>query len=441
MEKASLRNLRLQDLAPFAALGEVARRLRLELTLFGGTASRAAMHLTWRPGEPLDIFDLAPFSSDIDLEHSGSSKRTGDVLAAIQAAVPFASWFRWSVIDREKAAKARASRQASTQVPLRQIRFSTRRDAEIPDRALDDLATRQVSLARHPAYAESVNARERRDIELHGLMMALNVAAELAEIAGKGRLADPEAALAWLDGAGDELLAAAQSPKLSARFWSLLASQLARLGPDDPIVARLIALAGESGVLEGLKLDAASLGAVGEAFSVSKFTSGGGFRIAQLAPRIYAGPDAAHVFEATLRDIRGAMGLTSEGLDLSAEALIDPALELVAIVPQMTVRPYSAAAKNDDHDVFQSGMEQEFVEIAWRHDAGPPLNPQGLTAQVVPWGFEGLTAASALPAVGGVFGADRAWVRARLDDLVDRAEKGKDGLATLVILQARHGQA
>jgi hypothetical protein len=119
------RRPRLQDLAPFDTLGDIAKACKVELTLYGGTASRAAMHHFYRPDEELDIFDLAPFSSDIDLEHSGSGEKTVEILLAIQDLVPFANWFRWSIIDYERADKAAAQRAVSTRIPLREMRTVT----------------------------------------------------------------------------------------------------------------------------------------------------------------------------------------------------------------------------------------------------------------------------------------------------------------------------
>jgi hypothetical protein len=49
-------------------------------------------------------------------------------------------------------------------------------------------------------------------------------------------------------------------------------------------------------------------------------------------------------------------------------------------------------------------------------------------------------AATAQPVVGGTFGRDRGWVRARLDDLIERGPAAGPVEASLLILQARPDQ-
>jgi len=431
LDPRDLRQLKLHEIAPFERLGAIAERLGLELILFGGTACRAAMHLTYA-SHHLDIFDLAPFSSDIDLEHSGDSDDTLQLLYAIQEEIPFASWFRWSINDKEKARKAAAARQRSTHVPLRQIRFSTHHAAEISNAAICDLARREVSLQRNPAFRDGVISNEHRDLELYGLMMALNAEAEMRDIAGDVGPTLRTLAGQWLAESGDELALAASDLRLAARFWALLAMQLARNGRDDTVTQRILELAQDHGVLGRFDVDPKGLAAPGHAFSLSKFTVAGDFRIPELSPEILTGTAARVGFGEALRDIVGR-----DGGD--AGTLIDPAFELIAMLPKLTIKPYFGPDLEtaDENDIFQSGMEQEFVQIAWLHTNGPPLRAHGLTAQVVPWNLLDLATTSALPAVGGVFDGNRPWVRARLDDLVDRSTAGRDGLVSLLILQAR----
>ena len=392
--------------------------------------------------EDLDIFDLVPFSSDIDLEHTGSGKQTYEILLKIQEQVPFASWFRWSLIDHARAQKAAEQRAISTAVPLRQLRFSTARDADIPDQALRDLEQHRVTFERNPAFHGHRRGVHRRDVEIYGLMMALNVVAELHDIAGGEPAFDKSAIIRWLRGTGHrDLRTAAVDARLAARFWHMLAVQLARLGRDAEMTAELLNLASNTDVLRHFDIDLKALGATGQAFSVSKFTADDNFRIPELTPVIRDGDDGYRALQTVIQDLRIRAGFSPVEIVQDVATLIDPAFELIAVIPELTIKPYAAAAsqEDDETDVYYSGMEQEFVEIAWQEANRLPGHPRGLTAQVVPWGDLAQTVAtSALPAVGGIFGTDRPWVRARLDDLVERNPGRGDGKASLVILQAKN---
>ena len=327
----SLQSHRLQCLAPFETLGDIAKTFGVELTLYGGTASRAAMHLFYRPEEEIDIFELVPFSSDIDLEHTGPATKTYNILLAIQEQVPFASWFRWSIIDQERAQKAAAQRDISTRVPLRQVRFSNARDPVIPEDALHDLEKRCVSFTRNPAYHDGGSDSDRRDIEIYGLMMAMNVGAELRDVVGDAPTFDGSTAAAWLSGtAAAELSAAAATPRLAARFWHLLAMQLARLGRSTDETVLLLKLAEATGVLRNFDVDLESLGAPGCAFSVSKFTENDNFRIPELSPDVFCGKEARESFRTIMKDLWVSAGMNPETFPGDVESLIDPAFDLVA---------------------------------------------------------------------------------------------------------------
>ena len=431
--------LRLQDLEPFAPLGEIAKEFDVDITLFGGTASRAAMSMAYGAGAPLDLFDLAPFTSDIDLEHSGDASITNELLTAIEESVPFASWFRWSINDRERARKSAASRAVSTRVPLRDLRISTTALSQIPSEAIRDLRRRTVSFQRNTRFRSSHLAAETLDVEVFGLMMVLNVYADMDEIAGEIARTDDFATIEnWLSSAAmGDLSLAASRPRLAARFWHLLANRLAHAGPDT-INQRLLEVARASGVLDSLRIDAGDLG-TSRALSVSKFTSTGGFRVPELTPSIVTGADAEsellRLVESAAQRARIADPPSARTLD----GLIDPAFELVAVVPELPLSRTGSTVdvELDSVDAHFSGSEQDFVEIAWNHSGDVKLNPHGLTAQLMP--MENLTqllTTSALPAVGGVFAGHRPWVRARFDDLMERRPNSEEKVA-LFVLQVR----
>jgi hypothetical protein len=132
---------------------------------------------------------------------------------------------------------------------------------------------------------------------------------------------------------------------------------------------------------------------------------------------------------------------------------IDPAFDLVAVVPHLTISPYIAQESLPGDGFYSdvaiqfrdvqgrfSGIAGEFIEITWHQPNGLALNPRGLTAQFIPRSNSAASVgASAMPAVGGVFHNGRPWVRARIDGLLDRKPGASSTEAALVILQANNG--
>lgn len=427
-----LRERRLRDIAPLRALGQIARELGVPLTLIGGTASRAAMRLSRRPRARLDLFDLVPFSSDIDLEYDADPTRGPDVRRAIEQRIPFASWFRWSLIDRDRAAKAAAQRAVSTYVPLRRIRFSTNRPADIGDEAMDDLEAGTVSFHRNPNFSVTPREGLMRDAEIFGLMMALNVEADFWAVDPSAPGLDANAALDWLrrDG-GAELRRVAEDPRLRGRFWTLFATRWAHTGLRGRVFQALTALAGEAGVFRELGFDPTD---ETTPIGVSKLRKEGVFRAPRLTPTVLTGEGARTVFVGVMRDVFGSMGVNRR--IASAEDVIDPALELVALAPSIQIENLPEERDENPPDPFESGIEDEFIQLSWPH--GGTSKRGGFTAQLLPYGQRQLSGGfSSVPAVGGVEG-DRAWIRARLDDLVEPDETGTV-TAALLILQARNG--
>jgi hypothetical protein len=447
-----LASLRLQDFDAFAPLAQIAQRTGTEIVLHGGVACRAVMHAFYRGDTGFDLFEVTPFNSDIDLDHNGDAEKTAEILTAISVGIPeeeadgiltkdaveipFASWFRWSINDAEGAQLARAQRRVSTEVPLRGIRLSTEHAAEIPELAVRDLHERRVSFVRNPAFGQGGESI-RPDIELYGLMMALNTWTEMQEIAGTDIDFGIDRALDWIrDGLDPSALAKAENPAFGARFWHLLSARLARVGLDR---FNLTLLEAGQPLLEGLGLSIEALSDPACAFTVSKVTSAAGFRVPELTPSILTGDRARKGFEEVISRFAARIGLTRDDLPADLSELIDPALQLVAVVPELTLNPFGGDSDTGeiDADPFYSGLGQEFVQLAWDNPLGERLDPSGLTGQILVLGATDMGAGTALPLVGGTFGPDRGWVRARIDELLERGLDGGPVEAALLILQAR----
>lgn len=430
-----LDQLQLQKIGPFRGLGRVARELDIPLTLFGGVASRVALRLIRRPRMRLNLFDLAPFSADIDLEYAAGPERGPEVLAAIQEYVPFASWFRWSLVDEVRAVEAAAQRQISTTVPLRSIRFTTNASPDISADAFNDLRTGRVSFQRNPKFNRGSSPQAHRDVELFGLMMALNAEVDVMNVDRSAPGIDEETALRWLETDGwNDLIEILNDERLLGRFWILFVTRWGLAGPNGKVFETLTNMAHKIGILSRLGFapndSTMPLG-------LSKLSRSGHFRASQLTPEIYTGPEAKGPFIGVMNDIIGAMGQIRR--ITTPEELIDPALELVAVAPFITIERLSDDDEmTDPLDIFQSGLADEFLQLSWQYK-GTKLGRGGFTAQLFPYGQRySATSASSVPAVGGVHDGGQAWIRIRLDDLIGVEDKKEKITAALVVLKARH---
>lgn len=154
------------DFPALAPLELIGNDLGINLVLFGGSASRALMHkFAGSLDDKTTLFDLAPFSSDFDLSHDGDNDVTRQLRERIADGIPFAGWFRWSVLDGEKSRAAYAARAKSTNVPLRRIEIGNRGNSRVPQQAVVDIDNLAVSFNRNPDYEDSALAQSGRDVE------------------------------------------------------------------------------------------------------------------------------------------------------------------------------------------------------------------------------------------------------------------------------------
>src|SRR5580704_7287290 len=93
----------LYDIPGFAGLRNVTTRFRCQLTVFGGFVRRICTYLRNNDTLP-DPEELAQFSSDIDMVHSGKALDTAELSAAVIEAVPFGEAIRWQIRSIEENA-------------------------------------------------------------------------------------------------------------------------------------------------------------------------------------------------------------------------------------------------------------------------------------------------------------------------------------------------
>jgi hypothetical protein len=153
-------------------LEEVCRAQDISLTCHGGAARRIAALASERETlEGWDIFDCVPFSSDIDLVHSGSPGQTPAVRREVHRAVPFAEQLRWEILSREQYAAFEEGKPYSPIVPSFWIELSSDEGWRDPWNGLDDIATRSFHFQRNGFYARSPLYNAGRDVELISVLL------------------------------------------------------------------------------------------------------------------------------------------------------------------------------------------------------------------------------------------------------------------------------
>lgn len=159
----------------------VARRFGVSITLRGGVAFRFALfnHRQSPPIERLDLFDLAPFTADVDLSHSGATEITRPLLDAILEEGQSAECFRWEL---RAGGTMSAPRQSLTSnfVPARLIEIVQSPDEGIVDPAggLTDIKEGRYRYFRNPLFKQSHRYQAGRDIEAFSALLYLQTLAE-----------------------------------------------------------------------------------------------------------------------------------------------------------------------------------------------------------------------------------------------------------------------
>jgi hypothetical protein len=435
----SLEKVWLQDLAAFSGLEEISHTFKVNFSLFGGAATRAWLYTYFSPGIEFDLFDLTPFASDVDISHSGPKEKTADISQAIRETVPFAQWCRWAILDSKSGESAAQNRAMSTWVPMRSLALSTKSATRLPEDLQMDFERCVVNFYRSPVYSASQFAKEGRDVEIFGLLLALNTLADVREIAGEGRLAqDGKLASEWLDtmSAERDLKQISQNANLQHRLWTKMANNYVRAGNDAQIFNKFLKVALRSSAFAKIEPEAKAVFIENAPVSISHPTSAGDFRVPELSPTVITGPEAHE----SLIQVYGDNHLAD--VYETKTPIIDPIYDLVAFIPELTVIRGSVGGNEPDASVdmvFESWASDEFLHVAWPHDKrlAHMLNPKGLTACMMPWAPTPSIGLSGGAAVGGVQPDGMDWIRVDIRDMMPLGQDAKDAKASVLILQSR----
>ncbi len=435
----------LHALPPFTALREIAIEFGVVFTLFGGAASRCAMYLYYDPSRAFDLFDLTPFTSDIDLAHSGSSDQTVPIKSAIFDRVTFATWCRWSIIDAKKWEAVQENIARGVQVPLRQITLHSTQPAKPSLAALNDLEQRCVSWERRPGFDETSFARQGRTLEVFGLMMAINIVADMHEIAGSGALTQLEAAINWLivdarvlqergrlsNVDGDEV----REARLSNRAFQIWANRHAR-GYHERIDQALSVWLEAADILPD-QLPGGFSEPFSSALTVSKLAGATGTRVPQKAVEYVVGVQARDRLNERLAQIATLM-------QSGQSAVVDPIYEVIAYIPGLTISASaievgeSSPDSDAADDVYGSLPNGEFLHLTWPMPRNSSIS--GVTGFLLPHDNNPAEIArmAHLPtpfAIGGSFDGRHCWLRIDIEAIaLLHGKSGRDINVDIVVL-------
>jgi hypothetical protein len=165
------------DIEQLRALANIADSLSVRFKLHGGVAFRFALEQV-RAGQgelssKADLFDLAPFTADVDLLHSGPNLKTDQVRNAILLHVPHADCFRWEVRSELTQSDFTVASAHEAQIPARSLSL-TAFGFEDPLNGMDDINSRRFRFIRKPFYRElSPLYKKGRSLELFPALIYL----------------------------------------------------------------------------------------------------------------------------------------------------------------------------------------------------------------------------------------------------------------------------
>lgn len=159
------------DIPGLEGLGRACRRFNVQFTAFGGLIRR---YLVWdekNDETTVDLFDLTPFLSDIDLVHTGGPELTPHIYRFLQTDIPFAECFRWELRSVEENAPFFQAMQSNGIIPVNLMSLATNAGLDDPWHGLRDIQNKKYRYIRNGFYPQSPLAREGRDLEFFSVLL------------------------------------------------------------------------------------------------------------------------------------------------------------------------------------------------------------------------------------------------------------------------------
>jgi hypothetical protein len=161
------------DINQFRVLKPFCEGTRTRLTLHGGTAFRFALRttaLTNYSHAIIDLFDLTPFTADVDLLHSGPTSATAGVREYILWNVSNADCFRWEIRSEESQKIFNSALAYAPSVPARRISLGSNGLLD-PEGGVKDIEQRQFRYLRNRWYQISPLYMSGRDLEIFSALL------------------------------------------------------------------------------------------------------------------------------------------------------------------------------------------------------------------------------------------------------------------------------
>jgi hypothetical protein len=127
-----------------------------------------------------DLFDLAPFASDIDLIHDGPDALTGPIQDSVYEQVPNAECFRWELRSAMSRSAFEMALRLNNFIPALLMRLATLPGSGIwdPWDGWSDIKTGFYRYIRNGFYKDSPLYKAGRDLELFSALLYLQVILE-----------------------------------------------------------------------------------------------------------------------------------------------------------------------------------------------------------------------------------------------------------------------
>ena len=126
---------------------------------------------------PNDPLTLVPFTSDIDLIHSGQTAINADIVAAIRDSVPFGEALRWQIRSAEEDHRFAQALRFNDIIPATLMTLSTSKKRGIADpwNGQKDIHNHAYRFIRNARYRMSPLYHEGRDLELFAALLYIKV--------------------------------------------------------------------------------------------------------------------------------------------------------------------------------------------------------------------------------------------------------------------------
>ncbi len=191
------------------------------------------------PDYKMDVFDLVPFASDVDLLHSGPPELTPIIQRSLQHQIPFGECLRWQIRSFADNGIFWESLKVSNVVPAATMTFSTDSTFGVRDRwnGAADFEARQFRYIRNAYYDESPLFRAGRDLEVCSVLMYMRILFEAGlkphEIVTQPGWAVARQVIDDTCATNDALIVLQERSKLRARMRYLAAALRGSMSGDD----------------------------------------------------------------------------------------------------------------------------------------------------------------------------------------------------------------